>query len=176
AKLTGHDTIVLADFTNRTGDPVFDGTLRQGVAVQLAQSPFLSLISDERMSRTLRLMGRPPDAPLTTEIAREICRRAGGAAVLEGGIAVLGTEYLLSLRAENCRTGEILDQEQTQAPKKEDVLHGLSRMATRFRTRMGESLSTIRSHDTPLDEATTPSLEALQAYTAGWKIFDSKGA
>jgi eukaryotic-like serine/threonine-protein kinase len=175
-KLTGRDTIVLADFSNGTGDPVFDGTLRQGLAVQLAQSPFLSMISDERIRRTLRLMGRPPDAPLTTELAREICQRSGSAAVLEGRIARLGTEYILSLRAENCRSGDILDQEQAQAAKKEDVLNGLSQMATNFRTRVGESLGTIRTHNTPLDEATTPSLEALQAYTAGWKIFGSRGA
>jgi tetratricopeptide (TPR) repeat protein len=175
-KLTGQDTIVLADFTNSTGDPVFDGTLRQGLAVQLAQSPFLSMISDERIRRTLRLMGRPPDTPLTTETAREICLRSGSAAVLEGRIALLGTDYILSLRAENCKTGDVLDQEQAQALKKEDVLNGLSRMATHFRTRVGESLGTIRSHNTPLDEATTPSLEALQAYTTGWKIFSSRGA
>jgi tetratricopeptide (TPR) repeat protein/predicted Ser/Thr protein kinase len=175
-KLTGHDTIVLADFANSTGDPVFDGTLRQGLAVQLAQSPFLSMISDERIRRTLRLMGRPPDAPLTTEVAREICQRTGSAAILEGKIALLGTEYILSLRAENCRTGDILDQEQVQPPKKEDLLNGLSRMAANFRTRVGESLSSIRNHNTPLDEATTPSLEALQAYTTGWKIFGPKGA
>ena len=175
-KLTSQDTIVLSDFTNSTGDPVFDGTLRQGLAVQLAQSPFLSLVSDERIRRTLRLMGRPADSPLTSGIAREICQRTGSAAVLEGRIALLGTDYILSLRTENCKTGDILDQEQAQAPNKEEVLNSLSRMATNFRTRVGESLTTIRSHNTPLAEATTPSLEALQAYTTGWKIFGPQGA
>src|SRR5208282_432965 len=165
-----------ADFTNTTGDSVFDGTLRQGMAVQLEQSPFLSLISEQHMQHTLRLMGQSADARLTPELAREICERTGSAAVLEGSIASLGSQYVLGLRAKNCRTGDTLDDEQVQATRKEDVLNALSQIASRFRTRVGESLSTIESHDTPLAEATTPSLEALKAYSVGWKVHASSGA
>ena len=168
ATLTDKDTIVLAEFTNTTGDPVFDDTLRQGLAVQLQQSPFLSLISDERIRRTLPLMNQPADARLTPDVARVVCVRTGGAAVLEGSIAALGSQYVLGLRATNCATGDILADEQAQASRKEDVLSTLSQMATRFRTRVGESLATIERYSTPL-EATTPSLEALQAYSAGMK-------
>ena len=159
---------MLAEFTNTTGDPVFDDTLRQGLAVQLQQSPFLSLISDERIRRTLPLMNQPADARLTPDVARVVCVRTGGAAVLEGSIAALGSQYVLGLRATNCATGDILADEQAQASRKEDVLSTLSQMATRFRTRVGESLATIERYSTPL-EATTPSLEALQAYSAGFK-------
>src|SRR5690242_12211496 len=119
-RLTDKDTIVLADFTNTTGDPVFDGTLRQGLAVQLEQSPFLSLVSEERTQKTLGLMGQPADARLTPELAREICERTAGAAVLEGTIASLGSQYILGLRAKNCHTGDILDEQQAQAARKED--------------------------------------------------------
>ena len=168
APLTDKDTIVLAEFTNTTGDPVFDDTLRQGLAVQLQQSPFLSLISDERIRRTLPLMNQPADARLTPDVARVVCVRTGGAAVLQGSIAALGSQYVLGLRATNCATGDILADEQAQASRKEDVLSTLSQMATRFRTRVGESLATIERYSTPL-EATTPSLEALQAYSAGFK-------
>ena len=167
-KLTDKDTIVLADFVNRTGDPVFDDTLRQGLAVQLQQSPFLSLISDERIRRTLPLMNQPADARLTPDVARVICVRTGGAAVLEGSIAALGSRYVLGLRATSCATGDILADEQAQASRKEDALSTLSQMATRFRTRVGESLATVERYSTPL-EATTPSIEALQAYSAGMK-------
>ena len=174
-RLTNKDTIVLADFTNRTGDPVFDGTLRQGLAVQLEQSPFLSLVSEGRTQQTLRLMGRPADAPLTPEIAREICERTASAAVLEGSIARLGSQYVLGLRARNCRTGDVIDEEQVQAPRKEDVLNVLSQIASKFRARVGESLATVRSHDTPLAEATTPSLEALKAFSTGRRVHTLTG-
>jgi hypothetical protein len=167
--LTDEDTIVLADFINTTDDPVFDGTLRQGLAVQLEQSPFLSLISDERIQKTLGLMGRPADAPLTPQIAREVCERSASAAVLEGSIAPLGSAFVLGLRAKICRTGEVLDEEQVQAARKEDVLNALGQIASKFRTRVGESLATIKRHDTPLAEATTPSLEALKAFSAAEK-------
>jgi serine/threonine protein kinase/tetratricopeptide (TPR) repeat protein len=167
--LTDKDTIVLADFANSTGDAVFDGTLRQGLVVQLEQSPFLSLISDERIQRTLGLMGQPADARLTPKVAREICDRTGGAAVLEGSIASLGTQYVLGLSAKNCRTGDTLDEEQTQAARKEEVLSALSQMASKFRGRVGESLASVKEHNTPLAEATTPSLDALKAYSAGLK-------
>jgi serine/threonine protein kinase/tetratricopeptide (TPR) repeat protein len=168
ATLTDTDTIVLAEFANTTGDPVFDDTLRQGLAAQLQQSPFLRLVSDERIRRTLPLMNQPPDAPLTPEVARVVCVRTGSAAVLQGSIAALGSQYVLGLHATNCATGDILADEQAQAARKEDVLTTLSQMATRFRTRVGESLATIERYSTPL-AVTTPSLEALQAYSAGTK-------
>jgi tetratricopeptide (TPR) repeat protein len=168
-KLTDKDTIVLADFTNTTGDPVFDGALRQGLAVQLEQSPFLRLVSEGRIHQTLHLMGQPADARLTPELAKEICERTASAAVLDGSIASLGSQYVLGLRAKTCRTGDVLDEEQAQAARKEDVLNSLSQIASKFRTRIGESLSTVEQHDTPLAEATTPSLEALKAYSAGLK-------
>ena len=176
SKLTEKDTIVLGDFTNTTGDPVFDGTLRQGLAVQLEQSPFLSIISEERIQQVLRLMGKPADARLTPEIAREICERTASAAVLDGSIASLGSQYVLGLRAEECRTGDVLDEEQAQAARKEDVLNALSQIATKFRRRVGESLTTVKKYDTPLEEASTPSLEALKAYSAGWRASFSTGS
>jgi eukaryotic-like serine/threonine-protein kinase len=177
AKMLGpKDTVVLADFANSTGDQVFDGTLRQGLTVQLEQSPFLSLISERRVQQMLRLMGRSADARLTPEIAREICERTGSAAVLEGSIAPMGSRYVLGLQAKSCHTGEILDEEQVQAARKEDVLDALSQIASRFRTRVGESLSTVEKHNTPLAEATTSSLEALEAYSAGWRVHASRGA
>ncbi len=165
--LTDKDTIVLAEFTNTTGDPVFDDTLRQGLAVQLQQSPFLSLISDDRIRRTLPLMNQPADARLTPDIAQGVCVRTASTAVLEGSIAMLGSQYVLGLRAKHCTTGDILADEQAQAGRKEEVLNALSQIATRFRTRVGESLATIEQHSTPLQEATTPSLEALKAYSTG---------
>jgi len=171
APLTDKDTIVLADFTNTTGDPVFDDTLRQGLSVQLQQSPFLSLVSEERIRRTLPLMNQPADARLTPDLARGVCARTGSAAVLEGSIAALGSQYVLGLRAKYCSTGDILADEQAQAARKEDVLSALSQVATRFRTRVGESLATIEKHSMPLAEATTPSLDALQAYSAAVKEF-----
>ncbi len=175
-RLTDKDTIVLADFANSTGDPVFDDTLRQGLAVQLEQSPFLSLISDDRIQQMLKLMAKPADARLTPEAAREICERTASTAVLDGSIASLGSQYVLTLRAKDCRGGDVLDEEQVQAARKEDVLTALSQIASRFRTRVGESLSTVKSHDTPLAEATTPSLEALKAYSAGWQVSFSSGS
>jgi tetratricopeptide (TPR) repeat protein len=174
-QLTDKDTIVLADFTNTTGDAVFDGALRQGLAVQLRQSPFLSLISDERIQGVLRLMDQPADARLTPVLAKEICERTASAAVLEGSVASLGSQYVLGLRARNCRTGDVLDEEQAQAARKEDVLEALSHMASTFRTRVGESLATVEQHNTPLAEATTPSLEALKAYSTAWKVISSTG-
>jgi len=174
--LTDKDTIVLADFTNTTGDPVFDGALRQGLAVQLEQSPFLSLVSEDRIHQTLRLMGKPADARLTPETAREVCERTAGAAVLDGSIASLGSQYVLGLRAMDCHTGDVIAEEQVQTTKKEDVLRALDQISSKFRTRVGESLSTVKSHDTPLAEATTPSLEALKAYSMGWQVSFSSGS
>jgi DNA-binding winged helix-turn-helix (wHTH) protein/tetratricopeptide (TPR) repeat protein len=175
-KLTDKDTIVLADFRNTTGDPVFDDTLRQGLTVQLEQSPFLSLISDERIQQVLKLMAKPAATRLSPEVSREICERTASAAVLDGSIAGLGSQYVLTLRAIDCRTGDVLDEEQVQVARKEDVLNSLSQLASRFRIRIGESLSTVKSHDIPLAEATTPSLEALKAYSAGWQVSFSSGS
>jgi serine/threonine protein kinase/tetratricopeptide (TPR) repeat protein len=163
-KLTDKDTIVLADFTNTTGDPVFDGTLRQGLSFQLEQSPFLSLLSDERILQTLKLMGQPVDAKLTPKIASEVCQRTGSAAVLDGSIANLGTQYVLGFKAVNCRTGDSLAEEQTVAESKEKVLQALDTAATELRSKLGESLTTVEKFDKPVEQVTTPSLEALHAY------------
>jgi tetratricopeptide (TPR) repeat protein len=175
-KLTDKDTIVLADFENKTGDPVFDDTLRQGLSVELQQSPFLSLVPDQQVRQTLALMGQPKDARLTPEIAQQVCERTGSAAALEGSITSLGSQYVLGLRARNCNTGSILDQQQVQVPRREDVLNSLSQIASKFRTRAGESLATVGKHSTPLEEATTPSLEALKAYSTANKVNLSSGS
>jgi len=135
------------------------------MAVQLGQSPFLSLISAGRIQQTLRLMDQPSDTRLTPEIAREICERTASAAVVNGSIASLGSQYILGLRAQSCRTGDILAEEQVQAAGKEDVLNALGKMARKFRTRVGESLTTVEEHNIPLETATTSSLEALKAYS-----------
>lgn len=170
------DTVLLAGFSNSTGDSIFDETLRQGMAVQLQQSPRLSLISDERIQRTLQMMGRPADTSLTGDTARELCQRTGAAAVLEGAIAPLGSQYVLSLRARRCSNGDMLDQEQAQAPRKEDVLNTLSAIAARFRRRVGESLAQVKEHEKPLPEATTSSLEALKAYATGVRLVSTSPA
>ena len=154
---------------------MFDDTLRQGLSVELQQSPFLSLISDRQVQQTLALMGQPKDARLTPEMAQQICERTASAAVLEGSIASVGSQYVLGLRAKNCNTGNILDQEQAVAARREDVLNSLSQIARNFRTRVGESLATVEKHSTPLAEATTPSLEALKAYSTGIKVIVSSG-
>ncbi len=167
--LTDKDTIVLADFDNKTDDPVFDDTLRQGLSVELQQSPFLSLISDRQLQQQLALMGQPKEARLTPDVALQVCERTASAVVLEGSIASLGSQYVLGLRARNCNTGNILDQEQIQAAKREDVLNSLSEIARKLRTRLGESRATVAQHSTPLADATTPSLEALKAYSTGMK-------
>lgn len=174
-KLTDKDTIVLADFENKTGDPVFDDTLRQGLSMELQQSPFLGLIPEQRIQATLALMRQPKDVRVSPEIARQICERTGSVAVLEGSIASLGSQYVLGLRAKNCSSGSILDQEQTVAARREDILNALSEIARRFRTRVGESLASVEKHSTPLAEATTPSLEALKAFSTGIKMATSSG-
>ena len=173
--LTEKDTVVLADFTNSTGDPVFDETLRQGLAVQLEQSPFLSLISDERTQEELRLMGQPVNARITPQIAQEICVRTGSAVALGGSISSLGSQYVLGLNAKDCHTGGILINEQVQVARKEEVLSALTQMAGKFRTNAGEPLATVEKHNTPLAEATTPSLDALKAYSEGWKMASTQG-
>ncbi|MGA7921194.1 MAG: protein kinase [Candidatus Acidiferrales bacterium] len=173
--LTDKDTIVLADFTNTTGDTVFDNTLRQGLSVQLEQSPFLSIISDQQIQQTLRMMAQPSDARLTPDIAREICQRTQSAVVLTGSIANLGSQYVLGVQATNCVTGDVLAEEQATADRKEQALKALDRAATKLRAKLGESLSSVQKFDTPIEQATTPSLEALQAYSAGRKIMVGKG-
>jgi tetratricopeptide (TPR) repeat protein len=170
APLTDKETVVLADFSNTTGDPVFDGTLRQGLAIQLQQSPFLSLTSDVRIQQLLRLMGQPADATLTPGIARDICEREGGGVVLEGSIAGLGTQYVLGMRATGCRSGAVLGEEQEQVAKKEDVLTALSDIASRLRVRLGESLATLDEHNRPLPDVSTASLDALKAYSAALQL------
>ena len=176
-KLMPKDRIVLADFENKTGEAVFDQTLRQGLAVQLEQSPFFALVSDVSIRQSLRFMNRSPDTPLTLEVAREVCERTGGAAVLEGSIASVGSQYVLVLRARKCGSGEALAQEQAVAGKKDEILSVLSRITTRIRNRLGESLATIQEHSPPLEQATTSSLEALKAYGAGrTAIFKRGGA
>jgi serine/threonine protein kinase/tetratricopeptide (TPR) repeat protein len=174
--LTEKDTIVLADFDNKTGDPVFNDTLRQGLSVELQQSPFLNVISERQVQQQLALMGQPKEARLTPEIAQQVCERTAGAAILEGSIASLGTQYVLGLRARNCNTGSTVDQEQVQVPRREDVLNSLSQVARKFRTRVGESLATLEKHSKPLAEATTSSLEALKAYgIPGIRVAPSSG-
>jgi serine/threonine protein kinase/Tfp pilus assembly protein PilF len=175
ATLTDKDTIVIADFTNNTGDPVFDGTLRQGLTVQLEQSPFLSLVSDQRTQQTLRLMSQTADAKLTPELARDLCQRAGGAALLDGSIAQIGSQYLLTLKAVNCSNGELLASTEAQASDKSHILDALGKAASEIRNKLGESLTTVQKFDTPLQQATTPSLEALQAYSLGWKTIVGGG-
>jgi eukaryotic-like serine/threonine-protein kinase len=168
--VTDKTTVVLADFENSTGDPVFDGTLRQGLAVQLDQSPFLTLVSDDRIRQTLSLMGKSPDQHLTPAAGREVCQRTGSAAVLDGSITSLGSQYIVGLRAVSCSTGDVLAQEQETASNKENTLTVLDRAAARVREKLGESLNTVEKFDTPLEQATTTSLEALQAYTLGRKM------
>jgi tetratricopeptide (TPR) repeat protein len=175
APLSAKDTIVLADFANRTGDPVFDETLRQGLAVQLEQSPFLSLVSEQHTQQTLRLMGRSPEKSITPEIARELCQRAGSVAALDGSIASLGKQYVLELRAVNCHTGDTMAREEATAEGKEQVLKALSRAAGKMREKLGESIATAEKFDIPLELATTPSLDALQAYSRGRVSMLGKG-
>jgi eukaryotic-like serine/threonine-protein kinase len=168
-KLTDKDTVVLADFTNTTGDPVFDGTLRQALAAQLEQSPFLNLLSDERIAQTLSLMAHPKDTRLTRELAREVCQRTASAAALDGSIAQVGTQYLLTLKTVNCSNGESLASTTAQAADKNHVLDAVGEMASQLRGKLGESLASVQKYDAPAESVTTPSLEALQAYSLGYQ-------
>ncbi len=173
--LTDKDVLVLADFANTTGEPVFDGTLRQGLAVQLEQSPFLSIIPDEKIQQTLGLMGQPVDTKLVPAIAREVCQRTASAAVLDGSIARIGTQYLLMLKAVNCESGNTLASAEVKASDENHVLDALGNVSVEIRNKLGESLSTIQKFDTPLEQATTPSLEALKAYSSGTQALRTKG-
>jgi len=169
AKLTDKDTIVLSDFTNTTGDPVFDGTLRQGLSSQLEQSPFLNLLSDQKIAQALTLMAQPKDVRLTRELARQVCQRTGSAATIEGSISSLGSQYVVGIDAVNCHTGDRLAQQQVTAASKEQVLKSLSDAASQMRGKLGESLSTVQKYDVPAENVTTASLEALQAYSLAYK-------
>jgi tetratricopeptide (TPR) repeat protein len=166
-KLTEKDTVVLADFANSTGDPVFDAALRQGLSSQLEQSPFLNLLSDERVGQTLSLMAKPRDTRLTHELAREVCQRTGSAAVLDGSIAQVGSVYLITLKAIDCSNGESLANTEAQTIDKNHVLEALGKMASGIRSKLGESLVSVQKHDAPPERVTTRSLEALKAYSLG---------
>jgi tetratricopeptide (TPR) repeat protein len=174
AKLTEKDPIVLADFENRTGDAVFDGALKQALAVQLGQSPFLNLISDRKVEETLRLMGRPASEKITRDVAHELCIRTGSKAFLVGSISKLGDHYLVGVDAIGCNIGDTLANEQEEAATKDDVLKALGKSASSLRTKLGESLSTVQKFDVPV-EATTSSLEALKAFSMGITTFRTKG-
>ena len=174
-KLTGQGSIVLADFTNTTGDAVFDGALRQGLAAQLAQSPFLHILSDRQMQQTLQYMGQPAAGRVTNELARQICQRTQSAAVMEGSIAQIGNTYNLILNALNCASGETLATAAAQAPDKDHVLGALGQAAEDIRGKLGESLASIQKFNTPIGEATTSSLEALKAYSLGLQARANKG-
>jgi tetratricopeptide (TPR) repeat protein len=176
-KLTGKDTIVLADFANSTGDAIFDDTLKDALGVALRQSPFLDIASDEKVTSTFRLMTKAADTRLTPQVAREVCQRSQSKAYVGGSIATLGSQYVIGLRAVNCANGNILVQEQTTATSKEKVLDALGSEVTKLRGELGESLASVQKSDLPLEQLTTPSLEALQAFTLGIKAQEEgKGA
>jgi serine/threonine protein kinase/tetratricopeptide (TPR) repeat protein len=175
APLTEKDTIVLADFTNTTGDTVFDDTLKQALAVDLGQSPFLNILSEEKIRQTLQQMTRLPNERLTRDLAREVCQRAGSKAYLAGSIATLGTQYVIGLEALNCASGDVLAREQVTAAGKEQVLPALGQAAAKLRNEVGESLSSVQKFDVPLSEATTNSLKALKAFSLGDKASREKG-
>jgi eukaryotic-like serine/threonine-protein kinase len=174
-QLTDKDVIVIADFANTTGDPVFDSTLKEALAVDLEQSPFLNVLSDRRLSETLKLMGRTPDQRITRDLGREVCLRTGSKALLAGSIASLGSHYAIALKAVSCQTGDVLGAAQAEAENREKILETLGEAAATLRGKLGESLASVEKFDKPLDEATTPSLEALQAYTEGARLAREKG-
>jgi eukaryotic-like serine/threonine-protein kinase len=175
AKITDKDPIVMTDFANSTGDAVFDDTLRQGLIVQLEQSPLLNVVQENTIHETLRFMGRKPGDRLTKEDWREVCERSNSTTLLSGSIAVLGSQYVIGLNAEECKTGRHLADEQVQVASKEEVLKGLGKAASSLRKKLGENVASLQKFDLPLEQVTTPSLEALQAYTRGQKTFDEKG-
>jgi DNA-binding winged helix-turn-helix (wHTH) protein/tetratricopeptide (TPR) repeat protein len=172
-RLTEKDTIVLADFLNNTGDPVFDDTLKHGLRAQLEQSPFLNLLSDQQVGEELRLMARQSGEHLTSDLARDLCRRIGSKALLAGSISSLGSHYVIGLSATDCQTGILLGTEQSESADKEHVLAALGASATRVRKKLGESLASIQKYDVPIEQVTTSSLEALQAYSLGMKYVAS---
>jgi tetratricopeptide (TPR) repeat protein len=176
SKLTEKDTVVLAEFANSTGDPVFDDTLKTALSISLNQSPFLNVVSDNKVMATLKLMTRPPGTRLTADVTREVCERTGSKASIAGSIARLGSQYVLGLKAVNCQTGDTLAQEQATAAAKEKVLNALGDAASKLRSELGESLPSVQKLDVPLHEATTSSLEALQAYSLGRKAYQENFA
>jgi serine/threonine protein kinase/tetratricopeptide (TPR) repeat protein len=176
AKLTEKDTVVLAEFANTTGDPVFDGTLKQALAVDLDQSPFLRVVPPARIQKTLTFMGRSPDERLTTDLARDLCLRVGSKAMLSGSIASLGSQYVLTLNAVNCQSGDSLAQQQAEASSKEQVLSALGSAASKLRGTLGESLASVQSFDLPIEQVTTASLDALKAFSLGNAEFDRGSA
>src|SRR5579864_1102343 len=176
AKLTEKDTVVLADFANHTGDQIFDDTLKTALSVSLRQSPFLNVLSDDKVAATLKLMARPSTAAVTPEVARELCQRAGSKAYVAGSIASLGSQYVLGLSAVSCQSGDTLAQEQVTAPDKEKLLGALDEVASKLRSELGESIATVQKFDMPLAEATTSSLQALKAYSLGLHEQDSSAA
>jgi eukaryotic-like serine/threonine-protein kinase len=176
ARLTDKDNVLLADFTNTTGDPIFNDALKQALSVSLRQSPFLNVVSDARVAATLRMMTLATDAPLTPNVAREVCQRADSKAYIAGSITSLGSQYLVGLKAVNCLTGDILAQEQATATGKERVLDALGEAASRMRSELGESLASVQKFDAPLQQETTASLEALKADSLGERASNEKGA
>jgi serine/threonine protein kinase/predicted Zn-dependent protease len=168
--LTEKDTIVLADFANSTAEAVFDDTLKQALRVQLEQSPFLHVLSDQQVNQQLRYMGRPNTERVTQDVARDVCQRVSSKALLAGSVSGLGTHYAIGLNAINCQTGDSLASEQVEADSQEHVLKALDQAATKIREKLGESLATIQKYDAPVEQATTPSLEALKAYTTAWSL------
>jgi DNA-binding winged helix-turn-helix (wHTH) protein/Flp pilus assembly protein TadD len=174
-KLTDKDTIVLTDFVNTTGDSVFDDTLKQGLRVQLEQSPFLNILSDQRVDEQLKLMGGSAGERLTPELARDLCQRVGSKAVLTGSISRLGKHYVIGLSASRCDTGDTLGDEQVEADQQEHVLTSLGESATKMRKRLGESIASVQKYDAPIEQATTPSLEALKAYSLGMRTLRATG-
>jgi eukaryotic-like serine/threonine-protein kinase len=166
-KITEKDSIVLADFANTTGDPVFDGALRQGLSIQLEQTPFLKVVSGDQVTQTLKMMEQPPDVRLSPKLAREVCQRMNATVEVEGSIAALGNQYVLGLNSVNCATGESLAEAQATADGKEKVLPALSQAAAELRSKLGESRASLKTYDVPLEQATTTSLDALQAFTEG---------
>ena len=175
-KLTEKDRIVISDFTNSTGDAAFDDTLKQALTTELGQSPFLNILSDQKVTDTLRMMGRQPNERLTKEVTREICQRTASAAMLTGSIAQIGSHYNLVLNALNCSTGDLIASAQTEVEDKNRVLGALGQLGTQLREKLGESLTTIQKYDKPLEQVTTSSLEALKSYTQGFKAQDSATA
>ena len=174
-QLTEKDTIVLGDFTNTTGDSVFDDTMKQALSVSLRQSPYLNVLSDDKVVATLRMMTQPPNTRLTPDVARELCQRANSKAYIGGSIANIGSQYVIGLKAVNCLSGDVLAQEQATAAGKEKVLDALGEAASKLRAQLGESLASVQKFDAPLQQETTSSLEALKAYSLGRKAETEKG-
>jgi len=174
-RLTERDSIVLADFVNSTGDPVFGDALKAGLLADLGQSPFLNILAEDNVAKQLRFMGLPPDAPFTPAVAREVCQRAGSRAVLVGSISHLGTNFVITLRASDCEKGASLAVEQTEATRREDILSRLHDAARHLREELGESLASVEKHDVPLEQATTSSLEALQVFSQAQRVWRAQG-